>query len=201
MQTKERILQASIRLFNEQGVASTRLQQIADNIGISVGNLAYHFKSKEAIVQSVYERLFDDFSVILSNYLSSPSFLDFDSQVSQYYDFFKEYQFYISDLFSAEHPIPEIRERWQVMMNKMIAQIRKRLDFHVKRGDLTNQPQTTYDILAETTWITLIFWIPQQNLRNQGVTKDKYKAALWNNIKPYLTEKGTTEFANIAYSF
>lgn len=201
MQTKEKILQASIRLFNEQGVANTRLQQIADNIGISVGNLAYHFKSKESIVQSVYERLFDDFTIILGNYLNSPNLLDFDSQVSQYFDFFKEYQFYISDLFSLEHPIPEIREKWQVLMNKMISQIRKRLDFHVKRGDLTNQPQHTYDLLSETIWITLIFWIPQQNLRNQSITKEKYKAALWNNIKPYLTEKGIGEFATLIFSY
>lgn len=201
MQTKERILQASIRLFNEQGVASTRLQQIADNIGISVGNLAYHFKSKEAIVQSVYDRLFEDFTEILGNYLTNPSFLDFDIQVAQYFDFFKEYQFYISDLFSAEHPIPEIREKWQTLMNKMISQIRKRLDFHVKRGDLKVQPQPTYDILSETIWITLIFWIPQQNLRNQLITKDKYKAALWNNIRPYLTDKGIVEFSNIAFAF
>jgi AcrR family transcriptional regulator len=201
IRTKEKILQASIKLFNEQGVASTRLQQIADDIGISVGNLAYHFKSKEAIVQSVYEKLFGEFNEILGSYLNTPNLLDFDLQLAQYFDFFKEYQFYISDLFSSEHPIPEIRERWQLMMDKMIAQIKKRLDFHVKRGDLIQQPSETYELLAETLWITLIFWIPQQNLRNKPVTKEKYKIALWNNIKPYLTSKGMGELSAIVYSF
>ena len=41
--TKQKIVHASIKLFNENGVANVRLQQIADEIGISVGNLAYHF--------------------------------------------------------------------------------------------------------------------------------------------------------------
>ena len=56
--TKQRILEAAVFLFNREGVANVRLQQIADETGISVGNLAYHFKNKEAIVSAVYEYLF-----------------------------------------------------------------------------------------------------------------------------------------------
>lgn len=197
MRTKEKVIEASIKLFNEQGVASTRLQQIADFLGISVGNLAYHFKTKEAIVTSVYEKLFEDFDSILSQYLASPSLLDFDLQAENFYHFFKEYQFYISDLFSQEHPIPEILNRWQGFMNKMICQITKRLQFHVMRGDLTHQDASTYELLAETIWITLIFWIPQQNLRKKTITLANYKAGIWNNIKPYLTTKGQTELHNL----
>lgn len=195
--TKERIVNASIKLFNDYGIASVRLQQIADEIGISVGNLAYHYKNKEAIINSVYEKLFEDFQQILGAYLQTPSFLDFDLQVSKYFDFFKNYQFYITDLFAAEHPIPEVRQKWQEFMNKMIFQIRKRLDFHVKRGDLLLQPETVYDIIAEAIWMTIVFWIPQQQMRNKAVTETRFKAAVWNNIKPYLTEKGTSEFSTL----
>ncbi|MEO7308888.1 MAG: TetR family transcriptional regulator [Chitinophagaceae bacterium] len=38
--TKQKILNASLHLFNENGISNTRLQQIADETGISVGNLA-----------------------------------------------------------------------------------------------------------------------------------------------------------------
>lgn len=199
LRTKDKIIEASIKLFNEQGIASTRLQQIADFLGISVGNLAYHFKTKEAIVTTVYDKLFDDFEIILSHYLASPSLLDFDIQAENFYHFFKEYQFYISDLFSQEHPIPEILNRWQSLMNKMISQITKRLDFHVKRGDLKVQDPNTYDLLAETIWITLIFWIPQQNLRKKVVTLENYKAGIWNNIRPYLTSNGLSELRNLVF--
>ncbi|AFK03948.1 transcriptional regulator, TetR family [Emticicia oligotrophica DSM 17448] len=194
--TKERIVNASIKLFNDHGIASVRLQQIADEIGISVGNLAYHFKNKEAIIHSVYEKLFEDFQQILGSYLKTPSLLDFDSQISHYFDFFKNYQFYISDLFASEHPLPEVREQWQEFMNKMIFQIRKRLDFHARRGDLSPQPENTYDILAEAIWMTLVFWIPQQQMRNKPISEARFKGAVWNNIRPYLTEKGTSEFAS-----
>ncbi|WP_435357933.1 TetR/AcrR family transcriptional regulator [Emticicia sp. SJ17W-69] len=195
--TKERIVNASIKLFNDYGIASVRLQQIADEIGISVGNLAYHYKNKEAIINSVYDKLFEDFQQILGVYLKSPSFLDFDSQVSSYFAFFKNYQFYITDLFATEHPLPEVRQKWQEFMNKMIFQIRKRLDFHAKRGDLLPQSEATYDILAEAIWMTIVFWIPQQQVRNKPINEKLFKLAVWNHIKPYLTEKGTTDFSSL----
>jgi AcrR family transcriptional regulator len=38
--TKQRIIEAAISLFNTNGIANVRLIQIADEAGISVGNLA-----------------------------------------------------------------------------------------------------------------------------------------------------------------
>jgi AcrR family transcriptional regulator len=51
--TKQKILDSSLQLFNDNGISNTRLQQIADESGISVGNLAYHFSNKEAITESL----------------------------------------------------------------------------------------------------------------------------------------------------
>lgn len=47
--TKQRIILNAKKLFSQNGIANTRLQQIADETGISVGNLAYHFPNKEEI--------------------------------------------------------------------------------------------------------------------------------------------------------
>lgn len=196
--TKEKILLASIKLFNEHGVANVRLQQIADETGISVGNLAYHYRNKEAIVSSVYDKLFEDFRHILSHYLQSPSFSDFDIQIVHYFDFFKTYRFYVTDLFSSEHPLPDIKAEWQLFMNKMILQIRSRIDFHVNRGELLPESsQGTYNLIAESIWMTVVFWIPQQIMRNKPVTEACFRSAVWNHLKPYFTQKGldTFEFA------
>jgi hypothetical protein len=56
LSTKQKILNTSIRLFNEDGMANVPLQQIAKEIGISPGNLAYHFKNKEAIIEAMMMR-------------------------------------------------------------------------------------------------------------------------------------------------
>ena len=44
--TPDRILEAARTLFNSKGYASTSLSEIAASVGISQGNLTYHFPSK-----------------------------------------------------------------------------------------------------------------------------------------------------------
>ncbi|MEM9513261.1 MAG: TetR/AcrR family transcriptional regulator [Actinomycetota bacterium] len=44
--TADRIAAAALRRFNRTGYAATKLQQIADDVGISQGNLTYHFPTK-----------------------------------------------------------------------------------------------------------------------------------------------------------
>lgn len=44
--TPERIANAALRRFNRNGYASTTLAEIANDVGISQGNLTYHFPTK-----------------------------------------------------------------------------------------------------------------------------------------------------------
>ena len=44
--TAERIADAALRRFNRKGYASTTLTEIANDVGISQGNLTYHFPTK-----------------------------------------------------------------------------------------------------------------------------------------------------------
>ena len=44
--TKERIAAAALRRFNRKGYDSTTLTEIASDVGISQGNLTYHFPTK-----------------------------------------------------------------------------------------------------------------------------------------------------------
>jgi len=54
--TRDRILEASLVLFNEHGIAAVSTHRIAAELGISPGNLHYHFKSKEQILSWLFRR-------------------------------------------------------------------------------------------------------------------------------------------------
>lgn len=54
--TPERILEAARRHFNESGYAATTLTGIAASIGISQGNLTYHFPTKRSLAVRLREQ-------------------------------------------------------------------------------------------------------------------------------------------------
>ena len=55
--TREQILDASRRLFNEMGYAGTTVAAIAAEVGIAEGNLWYHFRTKLDLVRALEERV------------------------------------------------------------------------------------------------------------------------------------------------
>ena len=72
--TKEKIQLAALQLFNTEGIVNVRLQHIADEAFISVGNLAYHYPNKEAIVQALYQMIVKKQEELLAEYRIVPLF-------------------------------------------------------------------------------------------------------------------------------
>lgn len=195
LSTKQRILNASVKLFNEHGVDAVRLQQIAEEIGISVGNLAYHYKTKDAIVESVYEQVIDEFSHIFRQYLQSPDLADFDQQLSLYYQFFTANQFYIADFFKAGTGDTDHAAIWQQAVNKMLLQLKSWLLFHQQRQVFRPEPAAGYyEQLAQSLWMLLIFSPISCAMRGLGCDETTYKRVIWNHLKPHLTEQGLAEY-------
>ena len=54
--TRNRILEAALRLFNEQGTAAVSTNHIAAETGISPGNLYYHFGDKQEIIRALHTK-------------------------------------------------------------------------------------------------------------------------------------------------
>jgi AcrR family transcriptional regulator len=195
LSTKQRILDSSVKLFNEFGVDAVRLQQIAEDTGISVGNLAYHYKSKDAIVESVYEQVLDEFAHIFRQYLQSPDLTDFDQQLSRYYQFFKANQFYIAGFLKVAPEPASHAAAWQEAIGKMRLQLRSWLLFHRQRQTLHNSLTTSqYDPVAESLWMLLIFQPLSCTLRGQVSNETSYKQAVWRFLTPYFTEQGLAEY-------
>ena len=200
LNTKQKILNASIRLFNENGMANVRLQQIANEIGISPGNLAYHFRNKEAIIEAINADLYQEAAEILSSYRIFPNLIDFDNQLTKYFCFIQKYPFYFLDLLEIERHYPEIRSKRQIHISKMISQIRKRFDFNHNRGLIIDEPRPgVFNNISNAIWVLIAFWVPQNLVRGVAATLrvSQFKEMIWNQMYPYFTEQGIAEFEQL----
>lgn len=56
---KQQILQAAERVFVSKGLEAARVEEIAQEAGLSVGGVYWYFKSKEAIIHALLEEMFD----------------------------------------------------------------------------------------------------------------------------------------------
>ncbi|MCB0546558.1 MAG: TetR/AcrR family transcriptional regulator [Phaeodactylibacter sp.] len=200
LNTKQKILHASVQLFNEYGLANVRLQQIATETGISVGNLAYHFRNKEAILCAIHEELREEVAEILSTYRIFPNLLDFDNQVSKYFYFIEKYAFYYVDSVEVDRTCPEMASFRRQHISKMISQIRKRFDFNISRGVIRKEARPgLYDTLAQSIWMLIAFWVPQSLVRGERLPlkQEALKETIWNLVYPHLTQEGIAEFEQL----
>lgn len=59
-QTRQRLVQTSLRLFLDQGFDRTTMREIAGAAGLAPGAAYYHFASKEELIFGFYEQSFEE---------------------------------------------------------------------------------------------------------------------------------------------
>lgn len=196
MTTKEKILESSIRLFNQNGLVNVRLQHIADATGISVGNLAYHYYSKEAIIKQIVTQLNTLLQPIIDDQKKFPGLMDFDTQLARYYHLLMKYSFFFVDLLELKRNYPK-----QYIVRKQITEnITNQIHNWLKRNELNQiliselRPDH-YMIIAHTIWMIITFYLTRPI--DHGSPEDServFKEMVWSQILPHFTDAGRLEF-------
>lgn len=194
-QTKDRIITSAIGLFNEHGFVNVRLQNIADNLKISVGNLAYHFKNKEAIVSKAYEKIGQELSTILSTYRASPDLRDLDHQLDLYYQFIRKYPFYFIDILEVKRNHPHLHEERRDFLCKMRIQFEKRIEYNKSRGILKESLSHEQTLQVADNMCTIVtFWYTGQAIKSELENIANFKSSIWIQLYPFLSKKGINEY-------
>jgi AcrR family transcriptional regulator len=160
--TRDRILDAALALFNEHGAAPVSTNHIAAALGISPGNLYYHFRNKEAIVRDLFERLYArwDAAFALPDD-RPPTMADLVRLVRANYAVMWEYRFVYRELIPLIRRDETLRERWLVVRRRGYAGFHALVGIFVAAGVLRAPADATaVDRLADLCWLLSEFWLP-----------------------------------------
>ena len=199
--TKTKILYVSSRLFFEHGIANVRLQQIADEAQISVGNLAYHYKNKEAIVIAIYDTVFVEFNQLLDGEIQTQNLDDFDKSIKILYKFNIQYNFCFINVWEIARNYPQLQQQWETINNSLLSIINKRLNIYSQQGIIKAEPfKGAYKLLSQQLLMSILTWIPFQLLCGKSPSLQSFRKNNWSLMLPHFSQKGLSEYNRLSIS-
>lgn len=193
--TKQKILDAAIKLFNEQGYVNIRLQNIADEASISIGNLNYHFKHKIEILSAILDQIKLAQIDLLENLQLAPIFETFSNFLLQTFQLQKQYTFFFLDALEIIRTSKDlaIEQRQHVQWKErqfeflILSYVARgaMVDFvnHELAGKIAKQLRRTID-----GWMLHRF-VEGENISDFNIFFDD----IWLVFQPYLTKIGVEE--------
>ena len=190
--TKDKIISTSIEVFNERGYASVNLRELSEIIGISRGNLTYHFKDKDDLLTTIVNEMWDSITGEMSKTLQVPSFESMHNQTQLYYKYQKRYAFIFLDIHVQTHPA--VHERFRAMIEQTIESYSKMIALGIQIGTVKQEVVPgSYRSLVHAVWMTSFYRLAQRKTRSIS-EEDDLEMLIWGLILPHLTESGLSGF-------
>jgi AcrR family transcriptional regulator len=203
MQTREWIVDTAIALFNEAGTGPVTTNHIAQAMGISPGNLYYHFRNKEAIVSAIYARLrpaWEAASALQPG--RPPTVADLHAVLSRHFRIVWDFRFYYRELPALLRRDPELAREYREVRRAGLANIEALLRHLVDAGILIlPDPDVTLPELAQICWVLADFWLPFAELGDDPVGPaelDHGVALILRVLHPYLAAATEAELTRLA---
>lgn len=195
--TRVRILDASRRIFNQRGYAATTQAEIAAAVGISQGNLTYHFPTKRDLVARLEEEARERIrarraalrpEAVAADYVEH---LLFAMSLTRDYRFLLRDRAQFGDGRDALEPDPEMAADFE--------ELRELLRRIEKDGLFRRDLQVDLEVLTRSLWIVSRYW-PDYLRESEGLARvgwaDQERGIQHHFavLLPYLTASARREF-------
>jgi AcrR family transcriptional regulator len=159
VKTRDRILLKSLALFNEQGERAVTTNHIAAELGISPGNLYYHFGNKESIIFALFLRYSDEMTQVLQAHTGEV--LTQERKVSLFEEILAcmwRYRFLHRDLTHLVGENDEMRQAYRAFAKRMMfaAQV---IYKHQAANQLLTATDDEISSLTVNLWIIATSWV------------------------------------------
>tara|TARA_B100000809_G_scaffold255560_1_gene294286 strand:+ start:357 stop:983 length:627 start_codon:yes stop_codon:yes gene_type:complete len=199
--TKQIILETALLLFNSDGLSVVTLRTIANKIKISQGNLNYHFKKREDIIESLYFQLVENIDESMKGLKVQDSKNDLKTLSDILHTMmtnFYEYRFFLLDFVQIMRGNKKIKKHYAKLSVHREEQFSLLFKLLVKNNLMRKEIlQDEYNYLYKRFSILGNFWISEAEIQNSKLSKkmiSTYSVILLQAIYPYLTLEGQIEY-------
>lgn len=204
--TRGLILQTSLALFNRLGEPNVTTNLIADEAEISPGNLYYHFRQKQDIV----EALFSQFAERLLALIDLPEAHEIDAESLWFrlhlvFELKGEYRFVYRNLSDIAGRMPDVESAMRAVLNR-----ERRAVGHLLEG-LEASGQMTADaferaMLLDQIMLTMTYWIPHADQfdpegARDGSAQVRAISRVFLLVSPYLEQPWQEDTAGLAEDY
>ena len=167
-------------------------------MGISPGNLTYHFKRKEHLLAAIQQEILGGSKGIIIPEGQEITLRHFRDIFARFYEIQREYCFYFSEIIYLLEVYPDITGEYKNTTATRIKDARKLVDYYIATDRLVpEEGDVDYDYLIHNLWMVNTFWTLGGALLDRkysGKDFDSPIESLWKILLPYLTEKGRKEY-------
>lgn len=193
MNTRDKIIDSALRLFNEQGTKAVSTNHIAAAAGISPGNLYYYFRNKEDIIRVIFEQM-DTYGMeqylLIFNGLQPGTLEAIEQTFVMIQKFNWRYRFFKRELTALVMNDNLLKESFHQTHRRMLEVIRKSNNDAVAIGTLKPLPDKEMALFTEEIWIVTLFWLNYLEVGGEEINDETLARGidlLRNMLKPRLT--------------
>ena len=176
--TRERILELSLALFNERGEPNVTTNHIADELEISPGNLYYHFRNKDDIIEQLfaqYEERMDQALLIPEGRL--PNLEDIWMQLHMIYECIWDYRFLYRDLVDILSRSRKVRLHFSRILKRATENATDVLRGLVAAG-IMRASADEVQALATNILVIATFWLNYSGVRGEKDEQEAIRAGI-----------------------
>lgn len=201
--TKQKILDTARELFNELGYSQVTIRMIAEALKMSSGNLNYHFRKREDILEALYFEMvagFDKRIEVLADQKLSLAFMQADIKSSM--QRMLAYRFFWTDLYYLLQANEKIKAHFLAVKTERLKGYDFVFKLFIQQGLLQQASfPTDYSFLANSMMTYSNTWLYASALYENTTTDEclveEASKQLLLMLYPYLTPSGQEDFKKL----
>ena len=198
MKTRDKILETALKLFNTHGIDPITVRHVAKEMGISHGNLCYHFPRKEDIIQQLYLNLVAELDREIHQLQThSPQVELMVASIRTTFTIQYKYKFILIDFVSIMRSIPAIRTHFRELFIRRQQEFSALIQYMVQAGYFREEQYVgQYQQFITSFYLIGDFWIAEAEILFEGSDQAKlthYTQLAFSLVFPHLTGKGQKE--------